>query len=65
MLDMHEPIQMPDVEFLAWVLAQTSADAVTLEVSDNINEAILQEQAGCCEPLLRCRNVAKTENVSD
>lgn len=45
MMDMHEPIQMSDVEILAWALAHTPAEAVSLEVSDNINETILQEQA--------------------
>lgn len=45
MLDMHQPIQQRDVELLAWTLAHTPAEAVTLEVSDNVNEEILLAQA--------------------
>ena len=44
MLDMHLPIQPQDVELLAWTLAHAPVEAVTLEVSDDLNDELLLAQ---------------------
>ncbi len=45
MIDTHLPIDSSDVELLAWTLDHTPAEAITLEVSENVDEAILLAQA--------------------
>ncbi len=45
MIDAHLPIDTSDVELLVWTLNHTPAEAVTLEVSENVDEAILLAQA--------------------
>lgn len=45
MLDMHQPIDASDLDLLAWVLDHTPAEALTLEVVDNVTPAQLSEQA--------------------
>jgi uncharacterized protein (UPF0276 family) len=44
MLDMHHPIEQSDAELLRWALAHTPARMVSLEVNENIDEAILLAQ---------------------
>ncbi|MEO8392240.1 MAG: DUF692 family multinuclear iron-containing protein, partial [Chloroflexota bacterium] len=44
MLDMHYPIQQSDMDLLRWVLAHTPAEVVSLEVNENLDDAILLAQ---------------------
>lgn len=45
MLDMHLPIQPLDIELLGWILAHTPAEVVSLEVSDDVTDELLLQQA--------------------
>jgi uncharacterized protein (UPF0276 family) len=44
-VDLHSPIQADDLEILAWTLARTPVEAVTLEVEDLPREVLIDQLA--------------------
>jgi uncharacterized protein (UPF0276 family) len=58
MVDLHQPLRPDDLDFLGWVLDNTPAEAVTLEVDHTIDRQTLQVQLDTMRNFLRARQTA-------